>query len=172
MESLPKVCPSCGVEYVQSALRCADCDVDLEAGSIDPLAEMPRRSSPSLPPAKDLVCLRTGTPYELEALAEALANEGISSRIDGAAADGSIPNPRRRSFGLGASVGIFVREEDVERSAPIVQEFLADSLGQPLGDGPAVGSELDACPACVTPLPPDAERCAECGLEFGGPPEA
>jgi hypothetical protein len=171
MESLPKICPSCRVEYVQSALRCADCDVALEAWSPEAAAAPVSRGGPALPPAAELVCLRTGTPIELEALAETLAAEGISSRIAGHPPEGPLQNPRRRSFGMGASMGIYVREEDARAAIPIVQEFLAASLGESLS-GPDVGAELDACPACGTALEADAASCAECGLEFAGEPEA
>jgi predicted amidophosphoribosyltransferase len=152
---IPKVCPSCGEEYVATMERCAACDVALVAEG-EAVFEPPQ----DLPPASALTQLRVEHPSWIEMLAERLAAAGIPSRVELLAAD----RPARR--GAPAPCALFVRPEDVERARAIDTELLRAQLPDLPDDASAGWSEAEACPACGTPVEADASECAGCGLAF------
>lgn len=154
----PKVCPSCGEEYVHTVVECADCRIPL---GFDAPAEPPALE---LPPAEDLVAVRNAEVPWVEGLAHALADAGIPSRIE---------LPRReddtvQSRGMGAiRCTLFVRPEDAPAAARIDAEFARTQVPDLPDETSAEWSESDACPGCGTALAHDAVECPECGLAFG-----
>jgi predicted amidophosphoribosyltransferase len=152
---IPKVCPSCGEEYVATMERCAACDVTLVAAG-----EVVFEAPAELPPAAALAQLRVEHPTWIELLAERLAEAGIPSRVELLTTD----RPARR--GAPAPCALFVRPEDLERARGIDAELLRAQLPD-LPDGVDAGwSEAEACPACGTALDAEASECAGCGLAF------
>lgn len=159
MELPPKVCPSCGEEYVHTVTVCVECKVVLgfDAPAQEPAFEMP--------PAEELVALRNAEVVWIEGLAHALAEAGIPSRVE---------LPRReddsvQSRGLGAiRCNIFVRPEDATAAARIDAEFARSQVPDLPDQNAGEWGESDACPGCGTALASDAHECPECGLAFGG----
>lgn len=162
-----KVCPECGAEHVHTALVCEDCNVGLEIAPIgtgEPLATAP------LPPASELTRVAAGGAWEMERLALALQEAGLSSRID------SVPPAqpssrhvaaaaRRGSSGSGARLGLYVLPVDEEPARRVIQSVL---LQDGVGDV-SPGTErdtLEACPACGAPISGVSSACSDCGLEF------
>lgn len=112
----------------------------------------------------DAVLLATLHPFEVTPLLERLDEAGIAYDMrndDEAAAAGRAV----RSAGA-TGVHVFVSPGDLARAAEIHQALIVESLPDlPEGFDPSA-HDAAACPACQTPLAPDAGSCAECGLEF------
>jgi len=162
-----KVCPECGVEHVHSALVCSDCNVALElapAPGAEPAAPAP------LPPASELAQVATGGPWEMERLALALQEAGLSSRIDTAPAGQPLSQPVARAAPRGSAGGagrlaLYVLPAEALPALAVIRELLLQ--GDPAAGGPQrEGDPLDACPACGAALSPVAAECSDCGLEF------
>jgi hypothetical protein len=157
----PKTCPSCGDEFVHTALRCPDCDVELVVGPVE------RPAAPELPPAAELAPVSRGEPWEMQRIAEALQEAGIASRIDTYPPSGA--GPARESgevpVSLVGSLCIYVAFEDVQAAAALAQHVqlgaVLEDLGEDVSEAPA-----DGCPACGSALPDGAASCSDCGLEF------
>jgi hypothetical protein len=156
-----KVCPECRAEHVASAIRCADCDVDLvEAG------ELPADDAPvDLPPASELACVRVAPLPWIRALSDGLAERGVAHRVE-AATDGDVPEGQSAAvFGDAQLFGLYVEEH----SAAEARELDSGIAHQVLpGEAPSLEEgEETACPACGTALAADAVECADCGLVLG-----
>jgi ribosomal protein L40E len=153
----PKICPECGEEYVHTVQRCRDCDVPL--GHDAPIAAPVL----DLPPSEELVAVRNAEVPWIEGLANALAAEGIPSRVE---------LPRRedksvQSRGMGAiRCNIFVRSQDAEEAARIDAAFARTQVPD-MPEAESTWGEAEVCPGCGTALAADATECAECGLSFG-----
>ena len=154
----PKICPRCGEEYIHTVQTCVHCNVPL---GFDAPADAPDLE---LPPADQLVELRNAEVSWIDGLAQALAAEGIPSRVE---------LPQReddtvQSRGLGAiRCTIFVRPEDGPAAARVDAAFARTQVPD-LPDASAGEIGLsEECPGCGTALVPDAVECPECGLAFG-----
>ena len=73
----PKLCPSCGDEFVHSATRCGSCDVDLVGADtpLDPVRDQ-------LPASDELVPLRAENAAWVDSLGARLAREEIPCRVE------------------------------------------------------------------------------------------
>jgi ribosomal protein L37E len=139
-----KVCSSCGQEYQSWVTECSDCGVPLDLAPGETLAPAPR----AVPGLAELVALRRGGPWELQALAEALQTHGISSRIDAKPPE---------------QLTLYVGRADLAAAREIAAELAARDLP----DAEAgVAHDPTACPACGEPTPENAATCSACGLEF------
>jgi len=150
----PKVCPECREEFVATALRCADCDVDLVVEA--PASAGPDRSG-GLPEAQELAPLLRGGPWELEQIAHALAADGVASRIDPFPPEG------------GKELALYVRPEALAEAQHALEAYRAESLPDAPEAG-GLGEDLHHCPACGADLPEDAGECPDCGLPFAEGP--
>jgi hypothetical protein len=151
----PKRCPECGEEYVHSVLVCAECGVTLVlAGEPIPVRE--------LPPASDLLRLRTATLAWAYSFSDLLAEAGIPHRIEPeegpARAPSGSPGEQRCS--------VFVRPEDREQAARLDAQHLRSQIPDVPEDFAAGAIEEDHCPACGEPADLAAPECASCGLAF------
>jgi len=154
-----KRCPECGEDFVHTAETCSDCGVPLRLAS-----ELVSGTSPAPVAGADMALLRAEGPAWIEALADALAAEGIASRV-------AILDPEQhgvRSGVRGAACGLFVAESDHARArrvdAAVERQQIPD-----LRDHEAADAEDgdEACPACGHALAADAAECPDCGLGFG-----
>jgi hypothetical protein len=160
MQLPPKTCPRCGEEYVATVAICADCGIPL--GSEAPAAAA---GPEPLPSVEGLVALRHAEVPWIEGLAGALAEAGISSRVE-------LPREadlrRVPGRGLGAlRCTLYVRREDGAAAARIDAEF-ARSQVPDLPAAETAWSESEGCPGCGASLAAEAQECPECGLTFGG----
>jgi hypothetical protein len=153
--SLPVFCPECGGEYLPTATRCAECDVDLVSesalGSVTTVEE--------LPPASELVCIRAAAVSWCLSLSNELSEAGIPHRIEMADSDDGEDAGRRPNASL--PYGVYVRAEDAADAAAVDAAFMRSQIP----DVPEDDASADAgCPACGEPVAPDAPECPECGL--------
>jgi hypothetical protein len=155
----PKICPRCGEEYVHTAQTCVHCNVPL---GLDAPTDAPAFE---LPPAAELLALRNAEVPWIDGLAQALAAEGIPSRVE-------LPEREDdtvQSRGLGAiRCTIFVRPEDGPAAARIDAAFARTQVPDLPDAAAGEWGESEGCPGCGTALAPDAVECPECGLAFGG----
>lgn len=156
-----KVCPECRVEHVQSASRCADCDVELVwPGDLLPEAELA-----DLPPASELECVRVAPLAWIRVLSEGLEQEGVAHRVEPATPEDAPEGQSAAVFGDAQLFGLYV--EDVNTAAArvldsgIAAQVLPDEA-PPLDEG-----EEETCPACGTSLEVNAVECPDCGLVLG-----
>lgn len=156
-----KVCPECGVEHVRSATRCADCDVEL----VWP-GELSAEEEPvDLPPASELACVRVAPLAWIRALSDGLAQRGVAHRVEAATEDDAPEGQSAAVFGDAQLFGLYV-EEQSSAEARELDSRIADQVLP--GEAPSLEEgEEAACPACSTPLAPDAVECPDCGLVLG-----
>lgn len=157
-----RVCPACRTEYTRMATRCADCDVELVHADV--VAEEDAQVE-DLPPASALRCVRVAPIAWIRALSEGLQHGGVPHRVEPAGADDAPEGQRVEAFGNVQLFGLYVREADTDAAREIDGSIAARILPE---EAPALAEgEEDACPACATPLAPDATECPDCGLGFG-----
>jgi predicted amidophosphoribosyltransferase len=156
-----KICRSCGQEFQMWASECSDCHVPLHLTPGEELAPPEARPQPA---RDDLVQLKLGGAWELQALAEELQQRGISSRIDTPPGESG-----RGSPAAAAQLAIYVSRADLAA----VREFTEELAARELAEAGIAEVEHDpnACPACGEPTPENAASCASCGLEFPEVPE-
>lgn len=156
-----KVCPACRVEHLQSATRCADCDVDLvHSGELPSEAE-----SADLPPASDLACVRVAPLPWIRALSEGLEQLGVAHRVESATPEAAPEGQSAAVFGDLQLFGLYVEGENAVPARELDSRIAAQVLPEeapPLDEG-----EEDSCPACSSRLPPHAVECPDCGLVLG-----
>jgi hypothetical protein len=152
-----KICRSCGQEFQMWASECSDCHGPLHLSSGEELA--PSDTTRPVPAPEDLVQLKLGGAWELQALAEQLQQHGISSRIDtppGESGRGSRP--------AAAQLAIYVARAELDAVRAFTEELAARELAE--AGLEEVEHDPNACPACGEPTPENAASCASCGLEF------
>lgn len=142
------------------ATECSDCHVPLHSTPGEELAPATRQ----IPALEDLVLLMVGGPWELQALAGALQDQGISSQIDTHPLGASISESRAAARGQNSQLGIYVGRADLASARAFAMELAAQT--QTDADAAAVVHDPSACPACGEPTPDDAAACSACGLEF------
>jgi predicted amidophosphoribosyltransferase len=143
-----KLCSGCGQEYQSWVSVCPECNLSLDLPAGAPLVA-DERAAPAI---EDPVLLRLDGTWALHALAEALQEQGISSRIDTHAQGG-------------VRLAIYVSRAHAAAAHAIAEELVAQTLPD-LETIAAVDHGPSACPACGAPTPESAAACSECGLEF------
>ena len=156
----PRRCPECGEEYVHTVAVCPDCGVALvlEGESI------PAPSAPvdDLPPASELVRVRTATLGWAYSFSDLLAEEGVPHRIEAEDDGVKVAGARREE----QVCSVYVLPEDRERAAQLDAQHLRTQIPDvPEDRGDIVPAE-DRCPACGERADLDAAECASCGLAF------
>jgi hypothetical protein len=153
----PKRCPECGEEYVHSVQVCPDCGVVLVLEG----ESLPMRAD-ELPPASDLVRVRTATPAWARSFSDLLAEVGIAHRVepeDEPVRGTGVPTDARLC-------SVFVRPEDRERAAELDAEHLRSQIPDVPEEFAGSASEEGRCPACGEPADLAAPECGSCGLAF------
>ncbi len=154
-----KICPSCNDEFTLAAVECEECGVPLVYPGSEPAEE-----ASEFPGVEDLRCVRVGPLPWTRALSEALGEAGIAHRVEHdtrSEEEGGAPEGR---FGGLDLYGTWVTHEDYDDAKEIDEGIFTgvdpdEEVAESEGD--------DVCPACQTPLAPDAMECADCGLSFG-----
>jgi len=151
----PKRCPECGEEYVHSVLVCAECGVTLVlAGEPIPVRE--------LPPASDLMRVRTATLSWARSFSDLLAEAGIAHRVEP-----EVDSARASGVPRGEQLcSVFVRKEDREQAARLDVQHMRSQIPDVPENFAGGAIEDDRCPACGEPADLAAPECASCGLAF------
>ena len=151
----PKQCPECHEEYVHTVQVCAECGVALIlAGEPIPIREMP--------PASELLRVRTATVSWARSFSELLAEAGIEHRVE---LEG---DPVRVAGGPHDAqlCSVFVREEDREDAVRLDAEHLRSQIPDVPEDFSGSAAADDRCPACGEPADLGEPECPGCGLAF------
>jgi hypothetical protein len=139
-----QLCPECGVTL-------------LLAG--EPVPEADERE---LPPASELVRVRTATLAWANSFSDLLAEEGIPHRVEREGDGTKVAGARREE----QVCSVYVLPEDRQRAAQLDAEHLRTQIPDvPEDRGDIVPAE-DRCPACGERADLDAAECASCGLAF------
>ena len=154
-----KVCPECRVEHVQSATRCADCDVELvQAGDL-------QAEPVDLPAASGLECVRVAPLAWIRALSDALEQRGVAHRVEPATAEDAPEGQGAAVFGDVQLFGLYVDDENATPARELDSRIAAQVLPE---QAPSLDEgEEEVCPACSSPLEADAVECPDCGLVLG-----
>ena len=151
----PRRCPECAEEYVHTVLVCAECGVTLVlAGEPIPIRE--------LPPASELVRVRTASVSWARSFSDLLAEAGIAHRVE-------LEGEAVRAAAGPADAqlcSVFVRPEDREQAARLDAQHLRSQIPDVPEDFAGGAIEDDRCPACGEPADLAAPECASCGLAF------
>jgi len=154
-----RMCPECGEEYLPTVSECADCRVALVASGDEPV----HPTSRELPPAAQLVCVRTATLGWAQGLSELLSEAGITHRLEAQEPDDSSTQTAARRRLADSPYGVFVREQDVAEAREVDREFMRTQIPDVPEEAAAV-VEGEGCPACGAAVAADAVECPECGL--------
>jgi len=148
-----KICPECSAEYFSHIERCADCGSVLltpeEKEKI--LEEKKRCMEKSL---KESVAVRQGGLEWMNELYNVLIDSGISCTVS--SDDGC------NKGCCGDTCRLLVSSQDAEKANDRIEEYCAE-LHPELQASREMMSE-GKCPACGSPVNPDAVECKDCGL--------
>jgi hypothetical protein len=155
-----RFCNSCSAQFPDSVSRCVHCGGRLQA-------ELARKRRPDAPEqlVKGMHFLARRQPAKARRLLEALQDAGVNFVPVGKGGSRQV-DVRYGSSGYYASIEIYVDPDDFERASEIEQRVLRETLPEPPGGFRPPSRTSDVCPACDTPLSPDASQCPECGLFF------
>lgn len=159
MRPEPKRCPQCGEDFLHTTEVCSDCGVPLRLASELTDTE----AAGGLPPASELVLIRAEGPAWIEALAQALREADVPSRVE-------IIDPEKhgaRSGVSGSACGLFVLERDVAKAREIDARVQREQIPDLPSDDAASDGGEEGCPACGHALGPDDAECPDCGLFLG-----
>lgn len=156
------MCPECGEEYLPTVMECADCRVALVASG-DATASAPAPAPRELPPAAQLVCIRTAALGWAQGLSSRLSEAGITHRLEAQEPDDAATPAAARRRLADSPYGVFVREQDVEDARAVDREFMRTQIPDVSDDAAAVVVG-EGCPACGAAVAADAAECPECGL--------
>ena len=159
-----KFCPECREEFMPTAEMCSDCAVPLVFA--EDLNEEGVEAE-ELPPIEELVPIRVANVAWIRGFSEALADAGISHRVDlPPGEDGDEPRAQRRSHEEG--VAVYVMPDDREFALEIDAAYVLQQVPDADADAQVhmVESEDDDCPACGSPLD-GGDECPSCGLVVG-----
>jgi hypothetical protein len=114
-----------------------------------------------------LLCVRTGDPWRVREIAEALENAGITCQVDTHPPGGGVaPLRGGRSAGAATQMGVYVAPGDFEAAVQVAAAHERSRMPEVEADAPVWDGDPGSCPGCGTALPPASETCSECGLEF------
>jgi hypothetical protein len=151
-------CPECRAEYRPGFTRCASCDVDL-VESLPEFAPLTEEEMRKALEGKELVAITSGYIDAVLEMRDQLAGMRILSLVE--EAEKAPPQP-----GLPRRVKLMVAKDSLEAAAACMGETFRSMVAQE-GLKPNAEITYERCPACNSPVPPDAEECPECGLVVG-----
>ncbi len=148
-----KICPECLTEYMPNIEKCADCGaVLLLPDEYEKLQEERRRTVEKA--LEDMVVLRQGDLRWLSELYEVLIDSGIPCSIT--------KNPGCTPGRCGDKCGLVVSSVDAERARERIEEYFMEMHPEMRASKELVSE--GKCPACGSPVVPDARECPDCGL--------
>ncbi len=165
-----KYCPRCRTEYIPTATRCADCEIDLITGrQMAELAQEVQRTRESrvgtIGPDDEIVTVYRGQLHEIRTMENLLAEERIATLVLGdeqSCGKGCCPTTLYLNVRADDAMdALRIIQREIDRTTAIHSHDLshADAVFDP--EAPEV-----TCPACGTAFRPESNECPECGLCF------
>jgi hypothetical protein len=148
-----KICPDCLTEYFPHIERCADCgSVLLTPEEIKKMQEEKKRCMDKS--LENSVVVREGSLNWMNELYNVLIESSISGVVNSDAGC--------RKGCCGDTYRLLVSSQDAEKASERIEEYCAE-LHPELQTSREMMSR-GKCPACGSPVSPDAVECPDCGL--------
>ncbi len=151
--NMNKICPNCRTEYFPNIEKCADCGAILLLPHEYEKLQAERRLTAEKA-LEDEVVVRQGDLRWLSELREVLIDSGIPCAVK---TDTGCTRSR-----CGDKCGLVVSSADAEKARVRIEEYFME-----IHPEMRVSKELISegkCPACGSPVGPDARECPDCGL--------
>ena len=148
-----KICPDCATEYFPHIQNCADCGALLLSPEENRKAqeEKERCMKETL---EDRSVVREGDLNWLRELYTVLIDSGIPCVIHA--------DPGCSKKGCGITNQLLVSAQDVEKARERIEKYYAEIHPEIQASKELVSK--GKCPACASPVGPDAVECPDCGL--------
>ena len=148
-----KICPDCTTEYFPHIERCADCgSVLLTPEEIKKMLEEKKRCKDKS--LENSVVVREGSLNWMNELYNVLIDSNISGVVNSDAGC--------KKGCCGDTYRLLVSAQDAEKASERIEEYCAE-LHPELQASREMMSR-GKCPACGSPVSPDAVECHDCGL--------
>ena len=148
-----KICPDCEAEYFAHIENCADCGtLLLLPEEVKKAQEEKNRCMEKA--LENQVVVREGDLKWMGELYNVLIDSGIPCSISGD--DGC------KKGCCGDKLRLLVSSEDVEKASKRIDEYYIEVHPEMQASQEMVSQ--GKCPACASPVSPDAAECPDCGL--------
>jgi hypothetical protein len=148
-----KICPDCSSEYFPHIENCVDCgSVLLFPEDIKSLQEERRRCKDRA--LEDAVVLREGDVKWIDELYHVLIESGISCMVT--------TDADCNKGCCGDKYRLMVSSQDGEKANERIEEYYAE-IHPEIRASKEMMSQ-GKCPACSSPVEPEAVKCPDCGL--------
>jgi hypothetical protein len=151
--SQTKICPDCAAEYFSHVQNCADCGAALLLPE-DNLKVQEERKQCVEKAFENPVIVREGSMKWMDELYNSLIDAGIPCAVNTEAGC--------NKSCCGGTYRLVVSAQDAEKANERIEEYCMEvhpelkTSNELMGEG--------KCPACGTPVAPDAVECHDCGL--------
>jgi hypothetical protein len=148
-----KICPDCSTEYFPHIERCADCgSVLLTPEENKKMQEEKKRCMEKS--LENSVVVREGSLNWMNELYNVLIDSNISGVVNSDAGC--------KKGCCGDTYRLLVSSEDAEKASERIEEYCAEF--HPELQASREMMSRGKCPACGSPVGPDAVECPDCGL--------
>lgn len=148
-----KICPDCSTEYFPHIELCADCGLVLLTPEENKKMQEEKKRCMDQPP-ENAVVVREGSLTWMNELYSVLIESNISCvvNLDAGCKKGC----------CGDTYRLLVSSQDAEKASGRIEEYCAEI--HPELQASREMMSLGKCPACGSPVSPDAFECQDCGL--------
>ena len=148
-----KICPQCTTEYFPHIERCADCGAVLVTPEENKKMQEEKKQcmDKSL---GDAVVVREGSSKWMDELYSVLVESNIACAVNSDAGC--------KKGCCGDTYRLLVSSQDAEKASERIEEYCAEI--HPELQASREMMSLGKCPACGSPVSPDAVECQDCGL--------
>jgi len=148
-----KICPDCSTEYFPHIEFCADCGSGLLPP--DEIKKMQEEKKQCMDKSLgDAVVVREGSSKWMDELYSVLVESNIACAVNSDAGC--------KKGCCGDTYRLLVSSQDAEKASERIEEYCAEI--HPELQASREMMSLGKCPACGSPVSPDAVECQDCGL--------
>jgi len=148
-----KICPDCSTEYFPHIEFCADCGSGLLPP--DEIKKMQEEKKQCMDKSLgDAVVVREGSSKWMDELYSVLVESNIACAVNSDAGC--------KKGCCGDTYRLLVSSQDAEKASERIEEYCAEIHPELRASREMMS--LGKCPACGSPVSPDAVECRDCGL--------
>ena len=148
-----KICPDCSTEYFPHIEFCADCGSGLLPP--DEIKKMQEEKKQCMDKSLgDAVVVREGSSKWMDELYSVLVESNIACAVNSDAGC--------KKGCCGDTYRLLVSSQDAEKASERIEEYCAEIHPELRASREMMS--LGKCPACGSPVSPDAVECQDCGL--------